>query len=305
LRYWAARLVPLAWCVAAIAGFSKACGAEPAADAAAYLFAEFDRLRILQSEFFVRDDSFRTTTRLAPDPAVQRSFEARLARADELAKLALSKSPADTNAMFAGVLVLGLRADYQGLIEKRYLASLATTRAGRAAAERLLAVDPNYHDAWLAIACFEEEDWRALCRVAGHDEWLRDRRFADLADRLANQDQLDLLVSSWTAGQDAFKTMQALQEAGVPAGVCQTAADRCDRDPQLRHLNWMTELPGTKIGTWPVPEVPVRMSGATVTVGGITNRGSPTYGEDNAYVYGQLLGMSEREIAELAADNVI
>jgi len=123
----------------------------PAADAAAYLFAEFDRLRILQSEFFLQDDNFRTVRRLSADPAVQKSFETQLAKADELAKVAISKNPADTNAMFAGVLLLGLRADYQGLIEKRYLASLATTRAGRAAAERLLAVDAQYHDAWLAI----------------------------------------------------------------------------------------------------------------------------------------------------------
>jgi hypothetical protein len=123
----------------------------PAADAAAYLFAEFDRLRILQSEFFVDEDKFRGARRLAPDPAVRKEFEERLAKAEELAVRALARSPADTNAMFAGVLVLGLRADYQGMIEKRYLASLATTRAGRAAAERLLAVDPQFYDAWLAI----------------------------------------------------------------------------------------------------------------------------------------------------------
>jgi crotonobetainyl-CoA:carnitine CoA-transferase CaiB-like acyl-CoA transferase len=160
-------------------------------------------------------------------------------------------------------------------------------------------------DSWLAIACFNVDEWRGLCRVAGHDEWGRDPRFGTLPDRLAHQDELDALVTGWTSGQDSYAAMQALQEAGVPAGVCQTAADRCDRDPQLRHLNWMTELRGTKIGTWPVPEVPVKMSGATVTVGGTINRGAPCYGEDNAYVYGELLGMSDGEIAELAADGVI
>jgi crotonobetainyl-CoA:carnitine CoA-transferase CaiB-like acyl-CoA transferase len=160
-------------------------------------------------------------------------------------------------------------------------------------------------DAWLAVACFDEDEWRGLCRVAGRPEWLDDRRFATLADRIENQDELDALVGAWTAGMDAYAAMNALQEAGVPAGVCQTAADRFDRDPQLRHLEWMTELAGTKIGTWPVPEVPVRMSGATVTVGGTLNRGAPCYGEDNAYVYGELLGISEDGIAELAAEGVI
>ena len=80
------------------------------------------------------------------------------------------------------------------------------------------------------------------------------------------------------------------RQAGVPAGVCQTAEDRCDHDPQLRHLDWLTELTGTKIGTWPVAEVPVRMSGATVTVGGTLGRGAPCYGEDNDYVYSGLSG---------------
>ena len=96
----------------------------------------------------------------------------------------------------------------------------------------------------------------ALCRVAGRDEWLGDERFSTLSARIANQDDLDDCVAGWTAGVDAYETMQSLQEAGVPAGVCQTAADRYERDPQLRHLAWMTELAGSKIGTWPVPEVP-------------------------------------------------
>lgn len=159
-------------------------------------------------------------------------------------------------------------------------------------------------DSWLAIAV-SEQDWPAFCGAVRHGEWLEDERFATLASRLANQDALDRLVTEWTAERDAYQAMEDLQAGGIAAGVCQTAADRCDRDPQLRHLGWMTELPGSKIGTWPVPEVPVRMSGATVTVGGLTHRGAPTYGEDNAYVYGQILGMSDHEIAELASGNVI
>ena len=35
------------------------------------------------------------------------------------------------------------------------------------------------------------------------------------------------------------------------------------------------------------------------------NRGAPCYGEDNDYVYGELLGMSAQEIKELAEEGVI
>ncbi|MEZ3158913.1 CoA transferase [Microbacterium sp. BWT-B31] len=160
-------------------------------------------------------------------------------------------------------------------------------------------------DSWIAIACFTDAEWESLCEVAGHPEWRSDSRFATLSARLDHQDELDRVVTSWSATADARALMETLQTAGVPAGACQTAEDRIDRDPQLRHLNWMTEVTGTKIGTWPIPELPVRMSGSTATVAGRIGRGAPNYGEDNAYVYAELLGMSDDEIAALAADEVI
>ena len=43
----------------------------PVSDAAVYLFAEFDRLHILQSEFFTHDQHFITDHKLSPDPLVK------------------------------------------------------------------------------------------------------------------------------------------------------------------------------------------------------------------------------------------
>src|ERR1700720_162367 len=87
----------------------------PASDAAAYLFAEFDRLKILQSEFFVHDENFRRPKKLNSDPAVRRAFDAGLLKADKLAASVLATRPNDTDALFASILVLGLRADFDGL----------------------------------------------------------------------------------------------------------------------------------------------------------------------------------------------
>ncbi len=160
-------------------------------------------------------------------------------------------------------------------------------------------------DRWLAIACFTEPEWRALTTVAGHPEWASDPQFTDLAGRLAHQDALDALVGGWTQSLDARAAMLSLQQAGVPAGVCQTAEDRCDHDPQLAALDWLTEVTGTKIGRWPIAEVPVKLSESPAYIGGRIDRGAPCYGEDNHYVYGELLGMSSREIETLAAEGVI
>src|ERR1700752_3920976 len=63
----------------------------PVSEAAAYLFAEFDRLNILQAEFFT-DDSFRHSAKLYPDPTVKRAFEAAIDKAQQLSAQALAKS---------------------------------------------------------------------------------------------------------------------------------------------------------------------------------------------------------------------
>jgi len=160
-------------------------------------------------------------------------------------------------------------------------------------------------DRWIAIACFSDAEWQALCKVANNSDWARDDRFANLSGRLSHQDALDAAIGSWTVNGDAYRLMEVLQAASVPAGVCQTAGDRCDGDPQLAALEWLTEVTGTKIGRWPVAEVPVKLSESPAYAGGRIDRGAPCYGEDNEYVFGELLGMSTNEIAELTEDGVL
>src|ERR1035437_9531417 len=123
----------------------------PASDAAAYLFAEFDRLHILQSEFFLHDENFRKERHLTPDPKIASLFQQQIARAQQLATQRLAQAPQDTTALLAMMLAQGLRSDYEGLIEERYMTSLASTRKSRLTAEHLLQLDPSCYDAWTAI----------------------------------------------------------------------------------------------------------------------------------------------------------
>jgi crotonobetainyl-CoA:carnitine CoA-transferase CaiB-like acyl-CoA transferase len=160
-------------------------------------------------------------------------------------------------------------------------------------------------DRWLAIACFDDAEWQALTDRPALRALRDDARFSTLAARLAHQDALDEAVSAWTGTQDAYEAMHALQSAGVPAGVCQTAEDRCDRDPQLAALDWLTEVTGTKIGRWPVIEVPAKLSETPAYAGGPIDRGAPCYGEDNVHVLKHLLGYSDADIERLARDQVI
>ncbi|HUI83394.1 MAG TPA: hypothetical protein VL240_04175 [Candidatus Binatia bacterium] len=158
----------------------------PVSDAAAYLFAEFDRLHVLESELFTDDNRFRARSKLLPDPEIKRAFDAQLARADSLAGSRLTAEPGDANALFARIMALGLRGDYAALIEKRDLASLNYIKTGRALAEQLLAHNSNYYDAYLAVGVenyllsLQSAPMRWLLRMTGaqtsKQDGLRDLR---------------------------------------------------------------------------------------------------------------------------------
>ena len=123
----------------------------PASMAAAYLFAEFDRLNILQSEFFVHDENFRGEHRaLGPSPGMRAAFDREIGAAQQIAARRLASNPRDTNALFASILALGLSSDYAGLIEKRDLAALSLMKQSRQLSEKLLSIDSQYYDAYLA-----------------------------------------------------------------------------------------------------------------------------------------------------------
>jgi crotonobetainyl-CoA:carnitine CoA-transferase CaiB-like acyl-CoA transferase len=157
-------------------------------------------------------------------------------------------------------------------------------------------------DRWIAIACTTDDEWRALAALIDA-QWTAS--FGTLAERLTHEGDLDQRIEAWTQTQDGYQLMELLQTNGIAAGVCQTAADRVEHDPQLAHLNWLTEVDGTKIGRWPLAEFPVKLQRTPAHIGGSINRGAPCYGEDNEWVLGELLGMSKDEIVRLADEGII
>jgi hypothetical protein len=145
----------------------------PVSNAAAYLFSEFNRLHILESELFTDDRRFARRAKLVPDAQVRAAFDRELAKGDYSADRVLSRSPRDANAMFAKVMANGLRADYAAMIEKRNVAGLGYMKTGRLLAEKLLAIDPSYYDAYLAVGVenyllgLQSAPVRLMLRVGG------------------------------------------------------------------------------------------------------------------------------------------
>jgi hypothetical protein len=123
----------------------------PVSDAAGYLFSEFHRTGVLDMQLFTNDTNYMHHKKDVPDLEVKKAFDADLDKADRLSDVILSKYPNDATALFAKTLTFGLRADYASLLERRDLAGFQFTKAGSAYAHRLLQVDPQAYDAYLAV----------------------------------------------------------------------------------------------------------------------------------------------------------
>lgn len=122
----------------------------PVSEAAGVLFSEFDRLGVLEAQFYEDDSVFAARKKYETDPQKHARFEQQLDRAESLAKTRLSRDPHDTDALLAMTLSNGLRSDYAALIEKRNLASLHYTKEATAWSQQVLAADPDCYDAHLA-----------------------------------------------------------------------------------------------------------------------------------------------------------
>jgi len=122
----------------------------PVSEAAGFLFSEFNRLGVLESQFYESDNAFDDRPKLTPDPALRSRFQDAINRADTLAHARLGKDPKDRDALFAITLSSGLQADYAALIDKKNIASLHYTKQASASAQQLLSVCPDCYDALLA-----------------------------------------------------------------------------------------------------------------------------------------------------------
>jgi benzylsuccinate CoA-transferase BbsF subunit len=149
-------------------------------------------------------------------------------------------------------------------------------------------------DRWCAIAVFTDQEWQDFCRVTGNPSWTTDPRFVTLLARKENEEELDRLVTAWTASHSAEEVMQMMQAAGVPAGVLETGEDLLEKDPQIKHRQMFREVDQPRMGKHHPPGYPFLMSRSADEI-----RRAPLLGEHNEYVLKQILGMSDDEIADL------
>jgi benzylsuccinate CoA-transferase BbsF subunit len=94
--------------------------------------------------------------------------------------------------------------------------------------------------------------------------------------------------------------MNMMQAAGVAAGVVKNAEDQV-QDPQLKQRHFFWELKDPKIGQYFSPSrLRFLLSKTPYEV-----RRAPCLGEHNDHVFGELLGLSDNDEADLVKEKVI
>ena len=149
-------------------------------------------------------------------------------------------------------------------------------------------------ESWVAIAVATDAQWRTLAEIVGADATM------SFAQRCASQKTIDAAVADWTAARAAAEVEASLQRVGISAHRLATTEDAAN-DPQLAHRNHFLRLPHSLHGEM-VVEGPRYILSETPSQ---PARPAPQYGEHNALILGDVLGLSDTEIEDLAATGAL
>lgn len=147
-------------------------------------------------------------------------------------------------------------------------------------------------DCWCVITVMNDAQWEAFCEVIDRD-WIRDSKFSTLLSRKKNELELDTYINEWTVQFTPAEIETRMQEAGVPCHIVENIKDNYN-DPQLKHRGFLPKLKHSVMGYHTYHKHGFKLSKADGTW-----FAGPALGEHNEYVFKELLGMTDDEIADV------
>ena len=154
---------------------------------------------------------------------------------------------------------------------------------------------------WRAIAANADNVFQRFCEAMEMPELSDDKRFSTHLARGKNQEELEEIVANWARERDAVEIDRVLNEAGVVCGPIYTIADIFE-DPQFKARDMLVEHEDTGFGKFIGPGIVPKFS---ETPGAVRWSGTWEEGIANQDVYGELLGLSSDELADLKKEGVV
>ena len=146
-------------------------------------------------------------------------------------------------------------------------------------------------DGYIHIVAPMDHMWGKLAEVLGRGELRTHPDYATMQARAARKDEIDTLIAAWTGQHTSQEAATILAQAGVACGPVRRVQEVAT-DPELREQGLVLDVQAPGGGTVPVMGNPVKLASAPVQV----RHSPPALGQDNAYVYGELLGHSPAEL---------
>jgi len=109
-----------------------------------------------------------------------------------------------------------------------------------------------------------------------------------------------VLLTVWTRERSHIEVMHLLQSVGVAATPVYDT-ESLIADPQFQHRDFLASPGHPVTGDHPVAGIPGKYS----AIDALRYTPAPCLGQDNEYVFGDLLGLSAEEIARLQTEKVI
>jgi benzylsuccinate CoA-transferase BbsF subunit len=156
-------------------------------------------------------------------------------------------------------------------------------------------------DRWIALSIPDDEAFAVLCKTIGRPAISLDARFLVASSRRENADALDQIISEWTCTREDYDVMAQFQAAGIAAGVVQTVEDQVRRDPQLESRAYVERIRHLVKGDVIANGIPLGLTGTP----GHTWRAGEARGQDNEYVFRDLLGLGALEFERLVEAGAI
>ncbi len=152
---------------------------------------------------------------------------------------------------------------------------------------------------FIIIGANGDSIFKRLCEKMDRPDMAQDARFASNAGRVENEEEIDAVITQWTGSIDSSTALSLLDEARVPSGPIYSVAEMMVNEHFIaRGLFEEVEVNGKKLK---IPAMVPKLSDTP----GRTEWAGPEVGAFNEEIYGDLLGLSAEEIAELKAQGIV
>ncbi len=154
-------------------------------------------------------------------------------------------------------------------------------------------------DSWITVGAANQTNWLHLLEALERPDLQEDPRFADDSGRMANLDDLVVILSGIFKRRPASDWLERLEGAGVPAGpVLDIAGMQADAQALARGM--VMEVPHSRVGPVKTLGHPVHYSATPTEI----TRGAPLLGEHTREVLAQY-GYSRGEVDKFLAEGVV